>query len=160
MGSVRSSDQDVDGDGAVRFGERVSWLRKLWRAAPRTVRRVIVSTVGGTLVALGCALVVLPGPFTSSLLVAGFAVLATEFVWAASALDRARSVVSRATAAVKTRRGRRNETTDGSVGGCSCCQLSSTRVTVRGCVRVLCVLALFQSCVYCCWFAGSATSSR
>jgi hypothetical protein len=98
---------DADGDGEVRFGERVSWWRALWCAAPRTVRRVIVSAVGGTLVVLGCALVVIPGPFTLPLLIAGFAVLATEFVWAASALARARSAASRAAAAVKARRRRK-----------------------------------------------------
>ena len=58
---------------------------------PGPVRKAIVATIGGTLVVLGIALVVLPGPFTLPLLIAGFALLGTEFAWASRALERARS---------------------------------------------------------------------
>ena len=49
-------------------------------------KRIAVSIVGFTLVAIGLVLLVLPGP---GLLVvaAGFAVLATEYAWARRALD-------------------------------------------------------------------------
>lgn len=69
----------------------VSDLPRWWRRVPSPVRKSIVATIGGTLVALGFALVVLPGPFTVPLLVAGFAVLGTEFAWATRALQRARA---------------------------------------------------------------------
>ncbi|HSB62043.1 MAG TPA: PGPGW domain-containing protein [Vicinamibacteria bacterium] len=55
----------------------------------RRVRRLVVGVVGGTVLALGIALLVLPGP---ALLVipAGLAILATEFVWARRLLRRVR----------------------------------------------------------------------
>jgi drug/metabolite transporter (DMT)-like permease len=54
------------------------------------VRRSLVGVIGTTLIVLGVALVVLPGPFTLPLLVAGFAVLSSEFAWAGVVLARAR----------------------------------------------------------------------
>jgi hypothetical protein len=62
----------------------------LWQRAPRTLRKTIVAVIGGTIVLLGLALVVLPGPFTLPLLILGFAILGTEFAWAARALERAK----------------------------------------------------------------------
>jgi uncharacterized protein (TIGR02611 family) len=60
-------------------------FRWIWRSA----RRIAVFVVGVTLVAAGVAMLVLPGPGIV-VVVAGLAVLATEFVWAEVALDRAK----------------------------------------------------------------------
>lgn len=54
-----------------------------------STRKVLVAVGGGTLILLGLALMVLPGPGWLTL-AAGFALLATEFVWARRALKRAR----------------------------------------------------------------------
>jgi hypothetical protein len=62
----------------------------LWGAVPRQLRRTIVAMIGATFILLGLALVVLPGPFTLPLLLLGFAVLGSEFAWAAAAMARTR----------------------------------------------------------------------
>lgn len=66
----------------------MSHLRKTWAGMPPFVRRTIVLVLGGTLVLLGAALVVLPGPFTLPLVLAGLLVLASEFMWAKRLLDK------------------------------------------------------------------------
>ena len=53
-------------------------------------KRFAVTIVGAALIALGAALMVLPGPGIL-VIVAGLAVLATEYVWARRLLKRARS---------------------------------------------------------------------
>ena len=68
--------------------DRLAFLGHLWRLAPVRLRQGIVLLVGGTVILLGLALVVLPGPFTLPLLILGFAILGTEFAWAARALDK------------------------------------------------------------------------
>lgn len=55
----------------------------------RNARRVVVAAVGGVLILVGIALLVLPGP-GMVVIVAGFAVLATEFPRARSGLAAAR----------------------------------------------------------------------
>lgn len=55
----------------------------------RSSRRIAVSVVGAALVVAGLAMLVLPGPGLL-VVVAGFAVLGTEYAWAAAALDRTR----------------------------------------------------------------------
>ncbi|ADG75724.1 Protein of unknown function, PGPGW, transmembrane [Cellulomonas flavigena DSM 20109] len=57
---------------------------------PRPVRLVAVAVVGGTVVLTGVAMLVLPGPGILAIL-AGLALLATEFAWARRWLDRART---------------------------------------------------------------------
>ena len=57
---------------------------------PRPVRLVAVAVVGGTVVLTGVAMLVLPGPGILAIL-AGLALLATEFAWARRWLDRARA---------------------------------------------------------------------
>lgn len=53
----------------------------------RSTKRVAVSVVGGALVVAGLAMLVLPGPGLV-VVVVGFAVLGTEYAWAAAALER------------------------------------------------------------------------
>lgn len=81
--------------------DRLRALAKLWWRVPAALRKTIVITVGATLVLLGLALVVLPGPFTIPLLVAGFAVLGTEFAWAARALERSKQGLDASTRLAK-----------------------------------------------------------
>lgn len=58
-------------------------------AALRVARKVVVALIGGTVLAVGVALIVLPGP---AVVVApfGLAILATEFLWARRLLRRLR----------------------------------------------------------------------
>lgn len=62
----------------------------------RFVRRLVVGVIGGTVVAIGVAMIVLPGPAIVVIPV-GLAILATEFVWARRLLrrvkDKARTIV-------------------------------------------------------------------
>jgi hypothetical protein len=53
----------------------------------RSSKRIAVTVVGVVLVAGGLAMLVLPGPGIV-VMAAGFAVLGTEYVWAATVLER------------------------------------------------------------------------
>ena len=79
----------------ARFGE-------VWARAPHRLRQTIVGMLGATIVLLGLALIVLPGPFTLPLLVLGFAILGTEFAWAARALERVKDGMERGAQAAKS----------------------------------------------------------
>jgi uncharacterized protein (TIGR02611 family) len=59
------------------------------------MRKVIVALVGGTVVLVGIALLVLPGPGLL-IVAAGIAILATEFLWARRALRNAKGAVAKA----------------------------------------------------------------
>lgn len=93
--------------------ERLAVLGQLWGRAPLRLRQGIVLLLGGTVVLLGLALIVLPGPFTLPLLILGFAILGTEFAWAARALETTKAgmaagsrVAKRAVAGAAERGGR------------------------------------------------------
>lgn len=60
----------------------------------RHVRTILVAVVGGTVLALGIALIVLPGP-AILVIPAGLAILAIEFAWARRWLRSARAVLLR-----------------------------------------------------------------
>lgn len=65
------------------------------RFIARSSKRVAVSVVGGAFVVGGLAMLVLPGP--GILVVAiGFAILGTEYAWAALALERTKRVAGQA----------------------------------------------------------------
>ncbi len=53
----------------------------------KTARRLVIFVIGGTIVLLGVAMIVTPGP-AILVIPAGLAVLATEFVWARRLLRR------------------------------------------------------------------------
>ncbi|NLH73181.1 MAG: hypothetical protein GX456_09030 [Verrucomicrobia bacterium] len=57
----------------------------------RFVRRIVIAVVGGTVLLIGLAMIVLPGPATV-VIPAGLAILATEFVWARKWLNRAKEM--------------------------------------------------------------------
>src|SRR6185369_8773693 len=60
----------------------------------RRVRTIVVAVVGGTVLALGIALIVLPGP-AFLVIPAGLAILAIEFAWARRWLRSARAILPR-----------------------------------------------------------------
>jgi len=62
-------------------------LHVSWKHLPHPIRWVIVATIGGTLVVLGIIFLVLPGPGLP-LVIAGLAILASEFAWAQYMLSR------------------------------------------------------------------------
>ena len=59
------------------------------RSAMEKIERIIVAVVGGTVLAVGFALVVLPGP-AFLVIPAGLAILAIEFAWAKRWLRKAK----------------------------------------------------------------------
>ena len=59
----------------------------------KVVRRVIVSVLGATVVLIGIALLVLPGP-AFVVIPVGLAILATEYAWARRWLRKARRIAS------------------------------------------------------------------
>ena len=68
---------------------------EVFRFIARSSKRIAVSVVGGAFVLGGLAMLVLPGP--GILVVAvGFAILGTEYAWAAMALERTKDVAGRA----------------------------------------------------------------
>jgi uncharacterized protein (TIGR02611 family) len=88
-------------DDLTRGATRHERIARSWQYLPRPLRMAFALTVGGTLVAVGVALLVLPGP--GLLVIAlGLALLATEFAWARHVLDRGRHHATRAAGAAKT----------------------------------------------------------
>jgi uncharacterized protein (TIGR02611 family) len=73
------------------------WMKRLfslWNVENiKVVRRVIVSVVGATVILIGIALLVLPGPAIVVIPV-GLAILATEYAWARRWLKKARRIAS------------------------------------------------------------------
>ena len=72
------------------------WVKNNWKRLPHPLRWVIVATVGSTLVGLGLLGLVLPVIPGIPLLIAGFALLATEFAWAEVLLNRTKHHVTNA----------------------------------------------------------------
>jgi uncharacterized protein (TIGR02611 family) len=74
-------------------------LSRIWaafslRGVAAHLRKLIVAVIGGTVVLIGIALIVLPGP-AFIVIPVGLAILATEFAWARRALKRTRDFVAR-----------------------------------------------------------------
>ena len=67
----------------------------VWRFLRRNGKRIGVSIAGGVLVLAGLLMLVLPGPGIL-VIVAGLAILATEYVWAQRALNFAKRKASEA----------------------------------------------------------------
>lgn len=59
----------------------------------KAVRRVIVSVIGATVLLIGIALLVLPGP-AFVVIPAGLAILATEYAWARRWLRKGRRIAT------------------------------------------------------------------
>ena len=73
------------------------------RFIARSSKRIAVSVVGGAFVLGGIAMMVLPGPGLL-VIVVGFAILGTEYAWAAVALERTKGVAARAASRIRLRR--------------------------------------------------------
>jgi len=58
------------------------------------LRRAVVAVIGFTVLLIGLAMVVLPGP-AIVVIPLGLAILATEFVWARRLLVKARTTIAR-----------------------------------------------------------------
>lgn len=59
-----------------------------------SLRKLVVAIIGGTVLLIGVALIVLPGP-AFIVIPIGLAILATQFAWARSALARAKAMVGK-----------------------------------------------------------------
>jgi hypothetical protein len=70
------------------------------RFIARNSKRVAVTIAGGVLILVGLVLLVLPGPGIV-VIALGFAVLGTEYAWAAAALERTRRTAEQAGKSVK-----------------------------------------------------------
>ncbi len=73
-------------------------VKQYWKKTPTLVRRVTIFLVGWTIVLMGILMLVLPGPGLLAILL-GFAILATEFAFAARlrawTLSQAKQIVAR-----------------------------------------------------------------
>ena len=68
---------------------------EILRFIARSSKRVAVTVVGAALVAVGLVMLVLPGPGIV-VIALGFAVLGTEYAWAAAALERTKRTTEQA----------------------------------------------------------------
>ena len=86
-----------DGRGAVQrnmgLAQKITTTVGLHHA-PK-IRRIIVGVIGGTIVLMGLALVVLPGP-AAVVIPLGLVVLASEFAWARHILRHGSELVKKA----------------------------------------------------------------
>lgn len=80
------------------------WIKDNWKKLPHPLRWVVSASVGGTLVVLGLSGLVLPVIPGIPLLVAGLAMLATEFAWAETLLNRTKHHASRAAEKVRRKK--------------------------------------------------------
>src|SRR5438034_9130772 len=73
------------------------WMKRLFCALHvenvKVARRVLVSVVGATVLLIGIALLVLPGP-AFIVIPVGLAILATEYAWARRWLKKARRIAN------------------------------------------------------------------
>ena len=77
----------------------MQWTQNLrarlgWDLLPGTLRRVIVGVIGGTIVLIGIALIVLPGPAFIAIPL-GLLVLGSEFAWARRVLRRGKEMIAK-----------------------------------------------------------------
>ncbi len=72
----------------------------LSRARIDYVRKVVIAVIGTTVLLLGLALIILPGP-AFVVIPVGLAILASEFAWARRVIRRGRIFVERARRSLK-----------------------------------------------------------
>ena len=76
----------------------MKFFARFWsafKAVGPPLRKLIIALIGGTVLLIGIALIVLPGP-AFIVIPIGLAILATEFAWARRAVTKARAMVARA----------------------------------------------------------------
>lgn len=66
------------------------------RVLPPPIRKAFVIITSALLIGIGVSLVWLPGPFTLPFVIAGVAILSTEYLWAASLLSETMAWSTRA----------------------------------------------------------------
>jgi hypothetical protein len=66
------------------------------RILPPPIRKALVIITSALLILIGISLIWLPGPFTLPFVIAGVAILSTEYIWAASLLSETIALSSRA----------------------------------------------------------------
>jgi tellurite resistance protein TerC len=66
------------------------------------IRKIVIAVIGTTVLLIGLALIVLPGPAIIVIPI-GLGILASEFFWAQRVVKRGRILVERAKRAVKDR---------------------------------------------------------
>jgi len=69
------------------------------KQAPRVIRKIFAAVIGTTVLLIGVALIVLPGPAVLVIPI-GLGILASEFVWARRAIKRGQILMKRAKRAV------------------------------------------------------------
>jgi len=77
----------------------VKWAQNLrtrlgWDLLPKTLRRVVVGVIGGTIMLIGIALLVLPGP-AFIVIPLGLLILGSEFAWARRVLKRGKEMIGK-----------------------------------------------------------------
>lgn len=85
-------------DAVARYRERIFHALKLDQLSP-FVRRVVIGVIGGTILLLGLAMTVLPGP-AFIVLPVGLAILASEFAWARRLIRKGKRMLLSARRAV------------------------------------------------------------
>jgi tellurite resistance protein TerC len=78
------------------------------RVVLRHAWRTIIIVVGTTLILIGLAMLVLPGPGIV-VIIAGLAILAREFIWAQGLLDKAQNTAKRQYERVAQRKSKHTE---------------------------------------------------
>lgn len=78
----------------------MKWLTRVRNATglnilPAPLRKLIVAVIGLTILLIGVAMTVLPGP-AFIVIPVGLGILATEFAWARRAIRRARVMIAKA----------------------------------------------------------------
>jgi uncharacterized protein (TIGR02611 family) len=71
----------------------------------KQVKRLIVAVIGFTTLGIGIAMIVLPGP-AILVIPLGLSILATEFVWAKTFLEKVRSRLKRTGSSLNRARGK------------------------------------------------------
>lgn len=72
----------------------MKWFSGIWNTENvKLVRRVIISVIGATVLLIGVALLVLPGP-AFIVIPVGLAILASEYAWARRWLRKVRRMAS------------------------------------------------------------------
>lgn len=77
----------------------MKWTKNLrsrlgWDLLPQPLRRIVVGVIGGTIVLVGIALLVLPGP-AFIVIPLGLVILGSEFAWARWLLRRAKAMITK-----------------------------------------------------------------
>jgi tellurite resistance protein TerC len=86
--------------------------RENWQITYRWARRIAISVVGGTVLALGVAMIVLPGP-ALVVIPLGLAILGVEFAWARRWLRKVKARTKAIVARVRTTAGLKPAATAG-----------------------------------------------